>query len=88
MAEKTTILLDTEKGIRHAATSTPDGFAWRTLTGGVREGVDTVEVNNGKLKFTVVPTRGMGLWKAWLGDSRDRLELAGQGPGASRRSCR
>ena len=80
MAEKTTVLLDTEKGIRHDATSTPDGFAWRTLTGGVREGVDTVEVNNGKLRFTVVPTRGMGLWKAWLGDSEIGWNSPVKGP--------
>jgi galactose mutarotase-like enzyme len=40
----------------------------RTLRGGIREGVDVVEVDNGKLRFVVVPTRGMGLWNAWLGD--------------------
>ena len=44
------------------------------------EGVDTVEVNNGKLKFTVVPTRGMGLWKAWLGDSEIGWNSPVKGP--------
>jgi galactose mutarotase-like enzyme len=34
----------------------------------LREGVDTIEVDNGKFRFVVVPTRGMGLWKGWLGD--------------------
>ncbi len=35
----------------------------RTLRGGRRDGVDVVEVNNGDLSFTVLPTRGMGLWR-------------------------
>lgn len=42
----------------------------RTLHGGLREGVDVIEVNNGALRFVVVPTRGMGLWNALLGDVR------------------
>jgi hypothetical protein len=33
------------------------------LHGGVSDGVDIVTVNNGKLSFVVVPTRGMGIWK-------------------------
>ncbi len=36
----------------------------RTLRGGLREGVDVVEVDNGRLRFVVVPTRGMGIWRA------------------------
>src|SRR5579862_4539648 len=36
----------------------------RTLRGGLRDGVDVVEVHNGALSFTVLPTRGMGLWRA------------------------
>ncbi|GAC1475328.1 MAG: aldose 1-epimerase family protein [Isosphaeraceae bacterium] len=35
----------------------------KTLRGGRREGVDLVEVDNGAFSFSVVPTRGMGLWK-------------------------
>lgn len=35
----------------------------RTLHGGYSEGVDVIEVNNGALSFTIIPTRGMGLWK-------------------------
>lgn len=41
-----------------------------TLHGGKQEGVEVVVVNNGKLEFTVVPTRGMGLLEAKLGDVR------------------
>lgn len=39
-----------------------------TLRGGLQEGVDVVEVNNGKLSFAVLPTRGMGIWKGQYGD--------------------
>jgi hypothetical protein len=35
----------------------------RTLRGGLRDGVDVIEVHNGALSFTVLPTRGMGLWR-------------------------
>jgi hypothetical protein len=35
----------------------------RVLHGGLSEGVEIVEVDNGALAFTVLPTRGMGLWK-------------------------
>ncbi len=40
----------------------------RTLRGGLREGVEVVRVENGELAFEVLPTRGMNVWKAWLGD--------------------
>lgn len=40
------------------------------LRGGRQEGVDVIVVNNGKLTFTVVPTRGMGVLKVELGDVR------------------
>ncbi len=41
-----------------------------TLRGGLQEGVDVVEVNNGKLSFAILPTRGMGIWKGQCGDVR------------------
>jgi hypothetical protein len=34
----------------------------RTLRGGLRDGVDVIEVDNGALVYTILPTRGMGLW--------------------------
>jgi hypothetical protein len=37
----------------------------RRLCGGPSDGVDVVRVDNGRLAFEVLPTRGMGLWKAW-----------------------
>ncbi len=39
-----------------------------TLRGGLQEGVHVVEVNNGKLSFAVLPSRGMGIWKGQCGD--------------------
>jgi hypothetical protein len=35
----------------------------QTLRGGRRDGVDLILVNNGALSFSVVPTRGMGIWQ-------------------------
>src|SRR5439155_6926754 len=35
----------------------------RTLRGGLRDGVDAVELHNGALSLTLLPTRGMGLWR-------------------------
>ncbi len=43
----------------------------RTLRGGLRDGVDVIEVDNGRLWFVVVPTRGMGIWRAMYGISPD-----------------
>jgi hypothetical protein len=57
-------------------TLAPEGEKWSvkksTLHGGKQEGVDIINVHNGKLQFTVCPTRGMGLLLAemdgvWLG---------------------
>ena len=51
-----------------------DGPRWsvtkRLLTGGRQEGVEVIEVDNGLMKFTVVPTRGFHLWAAKVGDLR------------------
>jgi galactose mutarotase-like enzyme len=48
----------------------------RTLRGGVSDGVDVVELNNGLLSFAILPTRGMGLWR---GRFRD-LEIGWNSP--------
>jgi hypothetical protein len=34
----------------------------RTLRGGLRDGIDLIEVHNGSLSYSILPTRGMGLW--------------------------
>jgi hypothetical protein len=44
-----------------------DGDDWairkEVLRGGRRDGVEIVELNNGPLSLTLLPTRGMGIWK-------------------------
>ena len=40
------------------------------LHGGKQEGVEIIEVDNGKLQFVVVPTRGMSVYKVVMGDTR------------------
>src|SRR3984885_12624716 len=51
-----------------------EGFAWSVqkhrLRGGRRDGVDLIVVDNGALRFSIVPTRGMGLWKGWYEGNR------------------
>jgi len=50
------------------------GPAWsvqlRTLHGGRQEGVQVIEVDNGAMTFTIVPTRGFEVWKANAGTLR------------------
>lgn len=50
--------------------SAPWSVTKRTLRGGRRDGVDLIQVDNGALAFSVLPTRGMGIWKAQLGGRR------------------
>lgn len=69
------ILTDTSKNLRVESLrlspsdlKLPAEPAWTVekqgLRGGRREGVDLVTVDNGKLTFSVCPTRGMGLWSS------------------------
>ncbi|HWC89064.1 MAG TPA: DUF4432 family protein, partial [Pirellulales bacterium] len=88
MTSKVWVLTDTEQQIHvdrcdlgdaeESAGEGGDGYCVRKrrLHGGRQDGVDTIEVDNGVLRFVVVPTRGMGLWKAWSGP----LEIGWQSP--------
>ena len=86
MPAQTWNLIDAERDLRDNSFrleprdvgGAPDSFSvrMRTLAGGLRTGVDVIEINNGSFQFTVVPTRGMGIWKGWLGD----LELGWNSP--------
>ena len=40
----------------------------RTLRAGLSQGVDVIEVRSGEFRFTIIPTRGMNLWRASLGN--------------------
>lgn len=68
------VLTDTAKrayvescSLNATALGLEQGGAWTItksrLQGGLSDGVDLIEVNNGQLSFTIVPTRGMGLWR-------------------------
>jgi hypothetical protein len=52
----------------------PSTASWsvgkRTLRGGRRDGVDLIHVNNGVLSFSIIPTRGMGIWRGRYGSDR------------------
>ncbi len=54
--------------------------AKRRLRGGLRDGVDVIEVDNGTFRFIVVPTRGMGVWRAAQGDLRLQWKSPVEGP--------
>ncbi|MBA2588655.1 MAG: aldose 1-epimerase family protein [Alphaproteobacteria bacterium] len=78
--EHSKLLIDTATNLATAnwkvssADWAKDGPAWsvqlRTLHGGRQEGVQVIEVDNGAMSLTVVPTRGFELWKAKVGDLR------------------
>ncbi len=52
----------------------------RRLRGGLREGVELVEVDNGSFRLVVLPTRGMGVWCAMLGALRLGWQSPVKGP--------
>lgn len=52
----------------------------RTLRAGLSEGVQSIRVDNGAFCFEVLPTRGMGLWKAWLRGEEIGWRSPVQGP--------
>jgi len=39
----------------------------KRLKGGLADGIDVVELNNGFFSFSILPTRGMGIWKGHCG---------------------
>lgn len=90
MAKKTWTLCDVDQDVYVDGLSlSPDqvggsakgySIAKRTLRGGLREGVDVVEVDNGTFRFVVVPTRGMGIWNAALGSMRLGWKSPVKGP--------
>lgn len=48
----------------------------RTLRGGLHAGMEIIEVDNGRMKFWLLPERGMGIWKVWL----DGIEIGWHSP--------
>jgi hypothetical protein len=52
----------------------------RRIRGGLGDGVDVVEIDNGAFSVSVLPTRGMGLWRARLGELDLGWRSPAQGP--------
>lgn len=77
MAKKTWTLVDVDQEIWVESMAIgPDqaggratGYSVRKsrLHGGLRNGVDVIEVDNGVFRAVIIPTRGMGIWKAMAG---------------------
>jgi hypothetical protein len=74
VSHKNWVLTDVAKGmwadgfqVTSRDLNVPGDLCWsvskRTLRGGLQDGVDIVEVDNGSFRFTVLPTRGMGIWR-------------------------
>jgi hypothetical protein len=52
----------------------------RMLRGGLSDGVDVIEIDNGRFRFVVVPTRGMGVWRASCGNVQLGWKSPAKGP--------
>ena len=65
-----------------AVKGTPKGWSVRkrTLRGGRRDGVDVIEIDNGAIEVTLVPSRGMGVWQAIAGEERLGWQAPIRGP--------
>lgn len=48
----------------------------RVLRGGLSDGVDIIDVDNGVLSFSILPTRGMSIWRGKLRD----MDIGWQSP--------
>ena len=73
------VLLDADKAAQNqqitsqqlgVKTAKPFSVTVRTLHGGRQEGVSVIEIDNGTMKLSVVPTRGMNVLQASVGDVR------------------
>ncbi|MDE1168623.1 MAG: aldose 1-epimerase family protein [Pseudomonas sp.] len=73
------VLLDSDKPAQNqqitsqqlgVKTAKPFSVTMRTLHGGRQEGVSVIDIDNGTLKVSVVPTRGMNVLHASVGDVR------------------
>ena len=90
MAKQSWTLTDVDRGIDLPDFSIDSGdvpgspAGWsvkkRTLKGGRQDGVDVIDVDNGLFRFTVIPTRGMGIWRGWMGEDTLGWQSPVRGP--------
>lgn len=93
MAQQCRILVDTETNIcqdffdQSFPLNNPDSGAEilarvskRRLHGGLSDGIDLVEIDNGCLSLSVLPSRGMGIWRGRCGDVELKWDSPVPGP--------
>lgn len=91
MTMKTRTILDTAHGVcvgsldinevYHGPNgAVPFRILKRRLREGLTNGVDIIEVDNGKFCFTIIPTRGMGIWKGRCGNVELKWDSGVHGP--------
>lgn len=76
MAQQTHVLVDAAESVAREPAEFQGTFAggrrWhvrmRTCRGGRSEGVQVVELDNGRICIDILPTRGMGIWRVRRGD--------------------
>ncbi len=77
MALRSWVLLDAEHGIdlppqrwsaRQLGVAEPMWVESRIWSGGLQQGVREIRLSNGTATVSVLPTRGMGIWKVWVGE--------------------
>ena len=56
------------------------GVIKRTYSGGLADGVVSVEINNGKIEIDVLPTRGMGIWRVIPQNDRELPVVSWKSP--------
>jgi Domain of unknown function (DUF4432) len=91
-SDHTKVLIDTSSNLATANWKVSSaewggkgGPAWsvqlRTLHSGRQEGVQVIDVDNGAMTFTIVPTRGFEIWKAEVGkQGAGKLRLGWDSP--------
>lgn len=75
MTQRAWVLTDVENNVFRLPFLVTPGDVWgappgfnlerKTLRGGLRDGLDVIELDNGNLKIWLLPDRGMGIWKIW-----------------------
>ncbi len=83
MPPKHWILVDSRQGIYEEAFAVEKNsyrISKHRLRGGLSDSVDVVVINNGKLSLTVLPTRGMGIWRGRCGDVELKWDSPVTGP--------
>ena len=67
-------------GAEISQAAAPCQIDYRPLRGGRREGLHQLTVDNGDICLILIPERGMGIWKAWAGDTEIGWQSPVDGP--------